>query len=184
MQQRFTFFWNGPFSQWHRSAFQLDGFVYNTAEQYMMAEKARLFGDTAILEKILKADHPRDQKALGRRVACFNETRWNAAAKSVVFKGNRAKFTTHRDLLAELLATKGTTLVEASPLDTIWGIGLAADNPDASDRSKWRGQNWLGEVLTDLRDTLLAEQAAGGIPEIIARNERKAKTKGSARARR
>ena len=178
MKERFTFFWNGPFSQWHRSPFMLDGFVYNTAEQYMMAEKARLFDDTVILKKILNADHPRDQKALGRKVSGFDAKRWDEAAKGIVFKGNRAKFTTHRDLLAELLATQGTTLVEASPLDTIWGIGLAADNPDAQDRRKWRGTNWLGEVLTNLRDTLLAEQAAGGIPEVVAGNARKAKRKG------
>ena len=173
MTERFTFFWNGPFSQWHKSPFMLDGTLYNTAEQYMMAEKARLFGDNNTLTLILQAQHPREQKALGRRVRNFDESSWNAVAKAIVFKGNRAKFTAHRDLLTELLATEGTALVEASPLDTIWGIGLAADNPDALDRTMWRGTNWLGEVLTDLRETLLAEQAGAGIPEIVARNKRK-----------
>lgn len=173
MTERFTFFWNGPFSQWHKSPFMLDGTLYNTAEQYMMAEKARLFADNRALDLILQADHPRDQKALGRRVRNFDEASWHAVAKNVVFKGNRAKFTSHRDLLAQLLATEGTTLVEASPLDTIWGIGLAEDNPDAMDRTKWRGTNWLGEVLTDLRDTFLAEQAGDGIPEIEARKLKK-----------
>jgi ribA/ribD-fused uncharacterized protein len=173
--ERFTFFRSGPFSQWHPSPFMLEGVLYNTAEQYMMAEKARLFGDEAIHARILAAEHPRDQKALGRRVSGFDLERWNASSKAIVFRGNRAKFTTHRDLLTELLATAGTTLVEASPLDAIWGIGLAADNPDAGDRTKWRGTNWLGEVLTDLREVLLAEQESGGIPELVERAKKKAR---------
>ncbi|MBO9713013.1 NADAR family protein [Sphingomonas sp.] len=173
--ERFTFFWSGPFSQWHRSPFQLDGVLYNTAEQYMMAGKARLFGDEEMLARILAAEEPRDQKALGRRVRGFDGERWNATARDIVLVGSRAKFTQHRDLLQLLLRTEGTTLVEASPLDAIWGIGMAEDDPDARDRTKWRGTNWLGEVLTRLRDTLLAEQAANGIPEIEARAARKAK---------
>jgi len=173
--ERFTFFWSGPFSQWHKSPFTLDGMIYNTAEQYMMAEKARLFGDEEMCARIVAASDPRDQKALGRRVRGFDEMRWNAAAREIVYRGNRAKFTTHRDLLAALFETSDTTLVEASPLDTIWGIGLAADDPDAADREKWRGTNWLGEVLTRLRDALAAEQAAGGIPEIVERATRKSK---------
>ena len=173
-EERFTFFWNGPFSQWHHSPFQIEGVRYGTAEQYMMAGKARLFRDDATLAKILAADEPREQKALGRKVRWFDAERWNLAARDIVFVGNRAKFTTHRDLLTLLLDTADTTLVEASPLDTIWGIGLAADSPDARDRTKWRGTNWLGEVLTQLRDVLLAEQAAGGIPELNARLARKA----------
>ena len=173
--ERFTFFWSGPFSQWHHSPFQLDGTLYVTAEQYMMAGKARLFRDDENLARILATDDPREQKALGRRVRGFEEARWNAVAREIVLVGNRAKFTTHRDLLQQLLDTEGTTLVEASPLDTVWGIGMAADNPAATDRASWQGTNWLGEVLTRLRDMLLAEQASGGIREIVARAARKAK---------
>ena len=175
--ERFTFFWSGPFSQWHRSPFTLDGQVYVTAEQYMMAEKARMFGDNESLERILATGDPREQKALGRRVRSFDSALWDAAARDIVYRGNRAKFTTHRDLLTLLFDTQGTTLVEASPLDTIWGIGLAADSPAALDRASWQGRNWLGEVLTRLRDDLLAEHRAGGIPEVIARAERKAKVR-------
>jgi ribA/ribD-fused uncharacterized protein len=173
--ERFTFFWSGPFSQWHRSPFTLNGQVYVTAEQYMMAEKARLFGDEEILQRILAARDPREQKALGRRVREFDAELWNKFARDIVYRGNRAKFTTHRDLLTVLFDTEGTTIVEASPLDTIWGIGLAADNPAALDRASWQGSNWLGEVLTRLRDDLLKEHRTGGIPELIERAERKAK---------
>jgi len=174
-EERFTFFWSGPFSQWHPSRFTVDGTIYVTAEQYMMAEKARLFRDEEIRERILAATDPRDQKALGRKVRFFDADRWNAVARDIVYRGNRAKFTTHRDLLTVLLETEGSTIVEASPLDTIWGIGLAADSPDARDRTRWRGTNWLGEVLTQLRDALIAEQQAGGIAELVDRSARKAK---------
>ena len=175
MTERFTFFWSGPFSQWYKSPFNTAGQLYVTAEQYMMAEKARLFGDQEILAKILTTANAREQKALGRRVRGFDADRWNSVAREVVYRGNRAKFTTHRDLLALLLATEGTTLAEASPLDTIWGIGLAADDPAALDRAQWQGSNWLGEVLTRLREDLLAEQRSGGIPELVARSAAKAK---------
>jgi ribA/ribD-fused uncharacterized protein len=156
--ERFTFFWSGPFSQWHKSPFTLDGQTYNTAEQYMMAEKARLFGDEETREKILATTNARKQKALGREVRGFDTVRWQEAAREIVYRGNRAKFAANEELLAVLFATEGTTLVEASPDDRIWGIGFAEDHPDAQDRSKWQGFNWLGETLTRVREDLLAEQ--------------------------
>ncbi len=158
MAERFTFFWNGPFSQWHKSRFELDGRVYNTAEQYMMSEKARLFGDEEARERIMATSDPRKQKAIGREIKGFDTALWQAQARDIVYRGNRAKFTADPALLDTLLATEGTTIVEASPLDTIWGIGLAEDDPAALDRATWRGTNWLGEVLTRLRDDLLAER--------------------------
>ena len=173
-KERFTFFWSGPFSQWYKAPFQLDGFHYVTAEQYMTAEKARLFSDEATLEAILAARDPGEQKRLGRLVQGFEKAHWDAAARAIAYRGNRAKFTTHRDLLQLLFDTEGTSLAEASPVDTIWGIGFAADAHDAADRSKWLGTNWLGETLQRLRDDLLAESRAGGIPELLARDARKA----------
>ncbi|MEM8918335.1 MAG: NADAR family protein [Pseudomonadota bacterium] len=173
--ERFTFFWSGPFSQWFHSPFTMGGQYYNTAEQYMMAEKAKLFDDHETREKILEAREPGEQKALGRRVVGFDQDLWDLSARDIVYLGNRAKFTTHRDLLGMLFDTEGTSLAEASPLDTIWGIGLAADAEDATDRSKWLGKNWLGETLQRLRDDLLTEQRSGGIPEILERAKRKAK---------
>lgn len=158
MAERFTFFWSGPFSQWYKCAFALEGAKYVTAEQYMMAEKARLFGDHDIRDEILATPNARKQKALGRQVRNFDAARWNAEARDIVYRGNRAKFVADPELLAQLLATRGTTLVEASPDDAIWGIGLAEDDPRASDRAQWLGTNWLGEVLTRLRDDLIAER--------------------------
>jgi len=174
-REQFTFFWGGPFSQWHVAPFTIDGQYYNTAEQFMMAEKARMFGDSDALRAILIAKDPSVQKFEGRMVRGFEKERWDAAARDIVYRGNRAKFTTHRDLLQLLFDTEGTSLAEASPMDTIWGIGLAADAVDANDRSKWLGTNWLGETLQRLRDDLLRESRDGGIPEVLERAARKAK---------
>ncbi len=159
MSERFTFFWGGPFSQWHPCTFRVEGMRYNCAEQYMMQQKALLFGDTEMAAEIMSARHPRRQKALGRQVRRFNGERWAQVARDIVFRGNLAKFTQDAELQAILLATAGTTLVEASPRDSIWGIGLAEDDPRAQNRSSWRGTNWLGEVLTRVRETILQEQS-------------------------
>ncbi|WP_427965751.1 NADAR family protein [Altererythrobacter sp.] len=174
-EEEFTFFWSGPFSQWHNSPFTIDGQYYNTAEQYMMAEKARVFGDEQTRAQILEARDPGTQKALGRRVRGFSQDEWDSVACEIVYRGNRAKFTTHRDLLQLLLDTEGTTLAEASPVDTIWGIGLAADAADARNPNKWLGQNLLGKTLQRLRDDLLNEVRSGGIPELVERAKKKAK---------
>lgn len=152
---KFTFFWSGPFSQWYPVKIMVDGVRYNCAEQYMMAAKASLFNDDETLAAIMKAKTPKEQKALGRQVKNFNPDKWNAAARGIVFDGNMKKFCQNDDLRKLLLDTAGTELVEASPHDTVWGIGLAADHPDAQDKTKWRGKNWLGEVLTSVRDVLI-----------------------------
>jgi ribA/ribD-fused uncharacterized protein len=157
----FTFFFTeaSPFSQWHRCAFTSDDRAFNCAEQFMMHGKALLFGDAAIAAKILAADHPREHKALGRKVKSFDDAVWRREREGIVRAGNRAKFTQNPELLETLLATAGTTLVEASPYDRIWGIGLAASDPRAQDPETWRGQNLLGKILTSLRDELIAARA-------------------------
>lgn len=155
-QEKFTFFWSGPFSQWHPSPMEIDGLWYNCAEKYMMAEKARLFKDDETLSKIMAAIDPSDQKRYGREVKGFDKDKWDAVARDVVYKGSMAKYTQNHDLKRDLLATVGTTLVEASPKDNIWGIGLAKSDPRAQDRSTWKGKNWLGETLTKVREDIVA----------------------------
>lgn len=158
MSEQFTFFWNGPFSQHHIGhSFVIDGVKYVTAEQYMMQQKALLFGDNKIANLIMATKNPREQKALGREVDGFDKNIWNEKARLIVKKGNIAKFSQDPYLLVDIEATKGTTLVEASPYDTVWGIGLSEWEEDAKDRTKWKGTNWLGEVLTEVRIELCGE---------------------------
>jgi len=162
---KYTFFFTeaSPFSQWYRCSFTVDGQVFNCAEQYMMWGKAMLFADAAVAAEILAADHPRQHKALGRKVKPYDEHQWRVNRERIVKDGNRAKFTQNPELRALLEETAGTEMVEASPYDKIWGIGLSATDPKAQDPTKWKGQNLLGKVLTELREELMgAAEAAGG----------------------
>ena len=154
MDERFTLFWSGPFSQWHPSVFMIDGVTYNCAEQYMMAEKARLFGDTEREAMIMATSEPSDQKRYGQMVTGFDKAVWDANAREIVYRASLAKFGQDEALRTVLMSTVGTTLVEASGTDRIWGIGLRPSDPRAKDRSQWRGTNWLGECLMRARDEL------------------------------
>jgi ribA/ribD-fused uncharacterized protein len=157
----FTFFFTeaSPFSQWYPCRFEANGVTFNCAEQYMMHGKALLFDDADVAAEILEAFHPRQHKALGRKVKNFDNSTWTRERMRIVKDGNRAKFTQNAELLDVLLATKGTTLVEASPYDKIWGIGLGEKDPRANDPAQWQGKNLLGIVLTELRDELVAARA-------------------------
>lgn len=153
-KDNYVFFWGGIYSQWFKASFTVQGTVYNCAEQYMMHQKALLFGDYEIAKQIMATKNPKTQKALGRQVRGFDPAVWNARAKFFVKKGNEAKFTQNEDLLRELVATGDKTLVEASPYDRIWGIGLNKYDALRTPVENWKGTNWLGEVLTELRDEL------------------------------
>jgi ribA/ribD-fused uncharacterized protein len=142
------------FSQWYPAPFTLNGDMYPTAEHYMMAEKARLFGDAATRTAILQTTHPNEAKKLGRTVRSFDEARWNAMRFEVVVQANAAKFRQHPALREFLLSTGTRVLVEASPVDAIWGIGLAQDSPEASQPASWRGLNLLGFALMEVRTLL------------------------------
>jgi ribA/ribD-fused uncharacterized protein len=158
--EKFTFFWSNksPFSNWYRIDFEIENIRFNCSEQYMMYKKAMLFNDDEVAKKITATNNPGKQKALGRQVKNFNQELWEKNCKQIVYEANYAKFTQNEHLLKALLKTKGTTLVEASPVDFIWGIGLEEDDPRALDRKQWRGTNWLGELLTELRENLIKEE--------------------------
>jgi len=143
-------------SQWYPAAFEVDGQRYATAEHFMMAEKARLFGDEATRTAMLSASKPGAVKALGRRVQGFDEARWQAARYDIVVRGNLAKFAQNEALRTFLLNTGERVLVEASPVDAIWGVGLAADDPRAEQPNQWQGLNLLGFALMDVRRSLRA----------------------------
>ncbi|MFD3512240.1 NADAR family protein [Streptomyces sp. NPDC058657] len=166
---RFLLFWGhrprpdgslGPsiFSQWWESAFTVDGVRYATAEHWMMARKAELFGDEEALAAVLAASSPAAAKKAGRLVRGFDNAVWERERFGVVVEGSVHKFGQHPELGAYLLGTGSRVLVEASPVDRIWGIGLTADDPRAQDPAQWRGLNLLGFALMEARERL----AAGG----------------------
>jgi len=146
-------------SQWYGAGFDIDGIHYTTAEHYMMAEKAKLFGDSAALEKILLSPHPQQAKQLGRSVTNYNESRWRNHRFGIVVKGNVAKFSQHEALKTYLLNTGDRVLVEASPRDKIWGIGMDSNDVDAGNPAKWQGSNLLGFALMAVRQQVLLRQA-------------------------
>jgi len=148
-------FWDGPFSQWFLQApFTVDGIEYNCAERWMMAEKARLFGDDETLQKVLMEKSPKKQKALGKVVKNFNDTIWDEHKDSIVYTGSLHKFSQNQGILKILLASGSRTLVEASPLDGVWGIKLDENDPRALDPNQWLGENRLGFALMKARDKL------------------------------
>ena len=141
-------------SQWFPRAFVVDGVRYASAEHYMMGAKARLFADEAAFARVLEAKTPAEAKQIGREVQSYDEHAWRKARFPAVVEGNIAKFGQHPDLRDFLLATNDAVLVEASPRDRIWGIGMGASNPDARDPRKWRGENLLGFALMEARERL------------------------------
>lgn len=146
----------GPWmlSQWWPSAFTVDGVGYPTAEHWMMAGKARAFDDDEALRRVLAADDPAAAKRAGREVRGFDSAAWAARRVDVVVAGNRAKFGSAPALAGYLRSTGDAVLVEASPTDRIWGVGLDADDPRVADPDRWRGANLLGFALMRVRDTL------------------------------
>ncbi|WP_367128154.1 NADAR family protein [Saccharothrix sp. HUAS TT1] len=141
-------------SQWWEGSFAVDGRTFRTAEHFMMHGKAVLFGDDETAAAVLAATTPREARTLGRQVRGFDEDTWVANRLDLVVRGNVAKFGARDDLRGFLLGTGDRVLVEASPMDRIWGIGLAADDPRAADPATWRGLNLLGQALMQARDRL------------------------------
>ncbi|WP_432187136.1 NADAR family protein [Streptomyces sp. Tue6028] len=141
-------------SQWWPSPFVAEGVEYATAEHWMMASKARLFGDAEAERLALDAANPALAKKAGRLVRDFDDVIWERERFGIVVEGSVHKFRAHTDLREFLLGTGERVLVEASPLDRVWGIGLAADDERAADPARWRGPNLLGFALMEARDRL------------------------------
>lgn len=164
-QLKFLYFWGhqpardggvgpGCLSQWWPVTFTEDGHTFASAEHYMMAHKAWLFGDEESAAKILATGHPGEAKALGRTVRGFDEATWEARRFDIVVRGSVAKFGQNADLGAFLLGTSNRVLVEASPHDRVWGIGLTAADDRAASPATWQGLNLLGFALMAARDAL------------------------------
>lgn len=162
---RYVFFWGdtprrdgsvgaSSLSQWFQAPFTVDGIRYQTAEHWMMAAKARVFGDPDAERRAIEAGHPSEAKAVGRTVRNFDTETWLRHRVEVVVEGNIHKFGQNEPLREYLLGTGERVLVEASPLDRVWGIGLAADDERAAHPAQWRGLNLLGFALMQVRLTL------------------------------
>jgi ribA/ribD-fused uncharacterized protein len=141
-------------SQWFPASFAVDGIVYPTAEHWMMAQKAKLFDDEDAYARILQAEKPAVAKAIGREVKNFDAPAWQQQAFQIVVDGSFYKFSQNESLKTFLLQTGNKVLVEASPFDKIWGIGMAKSHKDINDPKKWKGTNWLGFALMEARTLL------------------------------
>jgi ribA/ribD-fused uncharacterized protein len=152
-----VFFWNGIYSQWHKAPMTIDKIEYNSCEQYMMHQKALLFGDEDIAEQIMQETNPREQKKFGRMIRNFDKTIWDKNCLAIVYEGNLAKFRQNAGLREEMLNTGDRIFVEASPLDNIWGIGLDENAEGIDDPSYWLGLNLLGQALTLVKNQIKSE---------------------------
>jgi len=143
------------YSNWYMTPFEVNGQRYLCVEQFMMAEKARLFSDSDAEARILKATKPDAMKSIGRSVKGYNDAAWAQVREEVVYRGCLEKFKQNPNLQRSLLLSQDKLLVEASPVDRVWGIGLEERDPLAWDQATWRGQNLLGKALMRVRAELL-----------------------------
>ena len=165
IENKFLFFWGHQpskdgtitktcFSQWWKSSFIVNEIEYKTAEHWMMVKKAELFGDKEMAQNILDSKSPAEAKKWGREVSNYDDVLWLANRYQIVKEGNLHKFNQNKELKEFLLQTKNRILVEASPVDAIWGIGLASDHEKANQPKLWKGLNLLGFALMEVRDEL------------------------------
>lgn len=157
----YVYFWRtsevpfGCFSNWYPSPFELNGVLYHTTEHYLMYQKALLMGDVKIGEAILNTNNAKKVKALGRRVKNFSEILWCQNREKIMYDGILAKCKAHPNIAETLLKTGDRTIVEASPYDRIWGVGIS--ERDAKNGKKINGLNLLGKTLMRVRETLKAQ---------------------------
>lgn len=148
-----VFFWESDscFSNWAPAEFTLQGIKYENSEAALMYTKALVFGDTEAVDLILKDQNPWKVKRIGRGVRGFDHKTWEAVRFNFMTQILIEKFRQNPDMKQELMSTLDLEIVEASPYDRIWGIGLAPDDDRIYDRSNWDGQNLLGKSLMEVR---------------------------------
>jgi ribA/ribD-fused uncharacterized protein len=147
-------------SQWFYAPFKVEDIIYPTAEHFMMEKKATLFGDEITAQKIREAQDPGKAKALGRAVKNFDNRLWDQRRWAIVVEANMHKFNQNLQLKSFLIETSSRVLVEASPVDRIWGIGLDAASSQAENPSEWLGLNLLGFALMEVRALLAKTNVA------------------------
>lgn len=164
-KKEFVFFWEDQpsnasrisktcLSQWWSCIFCENDIRYSSAEQYMMHQKALLFKDYIIAEKIMSTENPKEIKKYGRKIEDFDEKYWKKNREKIVLQGNLLKFSQNSNLYDYMLSTKEQILVEASPVDRIWGIGMKENDDNICNLNKWKGENLLGFILMEVRDRI------------------------------
>ena len=154
---KYVLFWKDKLSNFSYFPYESeDGLKFLTTEQEFMYRKAKFFGDHETAELILRSTKPWDAKKLGRQVRGYDDKAWNKVREEVMLNACLSKFITYPELLLNP-KFEGKEFAEASPYDTIWGIGLSADDPMANDSKNWKGQNLLGKVLGRVRKILISE---------------------------
>jgi hypothetical protein len=157
-KKSYVYFWSvndkeySCFSQWYPCKFEEDSIWFNCSEQYMMANKALLFGDNDIYDKIMKTSSPKIMKSLGKKVKNFNPKIWNKEKYDIVLCGNMLKFGYDIEMLEILRNTGNSIIAEASPYDNIWGIGMKKQK-DLTEKD-WKGTNLLGKILMEVRESI------------------------------
>ena len=151
---KYVFFWGSEFSNWYECKFRYKNLTFFNSEQAFMWEKAVFFGDMDIAELIMKTPSPNQNKKLGRIVKNFNADVWLSAGYEIMVAVNLAKFSQNLILKDVLLSTEDKIIVEASPYDTIWGIGLYHEDDRVLDEKNWKGMNLLGKALMEVRKKL------------------------------
>lgn len=150
----FFYGYNNPLSQWYNANFIIDDLNFNSAEQWMMYSKAKLFNDHEKMNEIIKEPNQSCQRKLGRQVNGFKESIWIEKREEIVRIGNQEKFIQNKELNFFLKETNKMILAETSPVDLIWGIGFSTNDLERFDNSKWRGLNLLGNILMEIRQKL------------------------------
>jgi ribA/ribD-fused uncharacterized protein len=163
-----VYFWGGILTNWAKFSFVADtagekAVRFNTAEQYMMRVKAELFDDPLTLMLIMNTSNPKEQKRLGRQIVGYSDEVWDPVARDLTYPGVYAKFAQNEGIRDLLLSTENKIIVEASPLDRKWGVGLSHNDPLVFNKATWQGKNWLGHVVMKARDDL----RAGVVPELL-----------------
>jgi len=153
--EKYVLFWSGIYSQWYKAEMIINGNKYNTCEQYMMHQKALLFEDEEVANAVMREPNPKAQKALGRKIRNFDDQKWKQNCMRIVYEGNLAKFSQNPELKTALLSTGNKILVEASPLDFIWGIGMHFDDEGVDNPANWKGTNLLGQAITLVKHELV-----------------------------
>lgn len=151
-----VYFWNGIYSNWYPCKIydEFSKLNFENTEQAFMWYKANLFKDDEVKKQIELTGNPKLVKQLGRQIKNYDDVIWNEARFGWMLAVNLMKFSQHQYLRQALIETGTRTMVEASPLDKVWGVGLDENNPLILDERNWQGQNLLGKVLMRVRESI------------------------------